>query len=205
LLLTPPLATEPPEAVVVVPPVLPPAAEVPPLEIAPPLAVPVEVVPPELTVPPAPAAPLLPPLATLPPLPLLPPDPVAPPVPATPPLPDAPPALGSVGGVPGFPVALSLVRDRTAMPFTKLTFLVLWVDRLNGDAQSPAAQPDGTPEAWNSSRHSCLKLPLSYEEYCIQLMYWCTGKVVLLMLPPKLELPGQMLKWMDMPAVAFWA
>jgi len=50
-----------------------------------------------------------------------------------------------------------------------------------------------------------LKLPLSYDEYCTQLMYWCTGSVVLLMFPPKVELPGQMLKWKVMPAEAFWA
>ncbi len=108
----------------------------------------------EITVPPAPAAPLVPPVVALPPRPLM------PPVPATPPEPEAPPALGSAGGVPGLPVALSLVRERMAIPFTKLTFLGLWVDRLNGDAQSATAQPEGTPEAWNSSRHSSLKLPL---------------------------------------------
>jgi hypothetical protein len=123
----------------------------------------------------------------------MPPLPVAPPADGLPPEPVPAPA-GSAGGVPGAPVALSAVRDSTAMSFTKATFCGLWVDRLKGDDQLPTAQPEGSPEVWKSSRHCTVKLPLSYDEYCTQLMYWCTGKVVLLMFPPKLELPGQMLK-----------
>lgn len=80
------------------------------------------------------------------------------------------------------------------MPSTKPTFCGLWVERLYAEAQLPTAQPVGTAESWNSWRHCTWKVPLSYDEYCTQLMYSRTGKVVLLMFPPKLELPGQMLK-----------
>jgi hypothetical protein len=56
----------------------------------------------------------------------------------------------STGGVPGFPVALSLVKDIVAMPLPKVTFCALWVDRLNADDQLPTAQPEGMLEPSNS-------------------------------------------------------
>lgn len=118
-------------------------------------------------------------------------------------MPPLPPALGSTGGVPGFPVALSSVMAMTAMPFTMLTFLGLWVDCFSGDSQSPATQPVGSSDPSNSSRHFSSNDPLSYVEYCTQLMYSRTGKGVFLIFPPKSWLPGQMLKWKVIPAVAF--
>jgi hypothetical protein len=43
---------------------------------------------------------------------------------------EVPVVPSSTGGVPGLPVALSAVRDNTAIPPTKLTFCGLWVERL---------------------------------------------------------------------------
>jgi hypothetical protein len=100
---------------------------------------------------------------------------------------------------------LSFVKDITAIPLTKPTFCGLWVERLNGDDQLPTAQPAGMPAPSNSSRDGAPNVPLSYEEYCTQLMYSWTGSVVLLMSPPKLEFPGHRLKCIVMPPVAFWA
>ena len=99
-------------------PVAPPEAVIPPAPTAPPTAAvppePEKEAPPEELAPPEPVAP--PPLAPPEPLPLVPPEE------GLPPEPDVPSDALSAGGVPGFPVALSLVNDITAMPFTQLTF-----------------------------------------------------------------------------------
>ncbi len=85
------------------------------------------------------------------------------------------------------------------MPFTKLTLAGLCLDRLNGDCQSPAPQPLGIVEPLNSSRHCCWNAPLAYDEYWTQLMYWRTGRVEALRVPPKLAFPAHRLKWKAMP------
>lgn len=170
-------------------PAAPAEAVMPPAPTAPATAVPPEPeeeAPPEALAPPEPVAP--PPLAPPEPLPLVPPEE------GLPPEPDVPPDALSAGGVPGFPVALSFVNDITAMPFTQLTFWGLCVDRLKGDDQLPTDHPAGMFEPSNSWSDGAPKVPLSYEEYCTQLMYSWTGSVVLLMSPPKLAFPGHRLK-----------
>ena len=101
------------------------------------------------------------------------------------------------------PVALSAVMESTAIPFTKLTLAGLCVERLNGDDQvpgRPAARHRRpvevlAPLLWNA--------PLVYDEYCTQLMYWRTGRIEGLRVPPKLASPAQTLKWIAMPCDAF--
>jgi hypothetical protein len=224
--LEPPLEAEPPEEELdelwLDELLLPPLEVEPLLEVEPPWRVPEDVPPALVLAPPCPpdaeeelVAELppadevppddeLPPTAELPPLLELEAElPPLPPAPVVPPLPPLPPPFGSAGGVPRFPVSLSPVMAKMTRPFEKPTFLALWVDCPIGDFQSPRSQPSGIVDPEKSSRHFCSKLPLLYVEYWTQLMYSRTGRVVLLMFPPKSWVPGQMLKWKVIPDVAF--
>jgi hypothetical protein len=74
------------------------------------------------------------------------------------------------------------------------TFAAECVDSPFGEPQSPVAHPSGRVPPLKSSRHSSVKVPFAYEEYCTQLMYWWSGNIAGLKFPPNVESPGQTLK-----------
>src|SRR5438477_13058435 len=98
----------------------------------------------------------------------------------------------------------SAVIDITAMPFLMVTLSALCIEWFCGAIQVPTPQPVGTAASLKSSRHSILNAPFEYDEYCAQLMYWCTGSVEVFRVPPKLESPCQRLKCICMPLDAFF-
>jgi hypothetical protein len=112
-------------------------------------------------------------------------------------------ALGSAGGTPGVPVALSALTESTAIPLTYPTFAGLWTDRLNGDAKLPTTQPDGRVPELNSSFHIGVNVPFAKLEYCTQLIYSWTGRIAALKFPPNVAFPGHTLKCICIPPVAF--
>src|SRR3569832_1138637 len=88
-------------------------------------------------------------------------------------------------------------------PLPTVTLDGLCIDRLKGEAQSPAAQSLGNEEPSKSSRHCIWNAPFAYDEYCVQLMNSCTGSVEGSSVPPKVEFPAHTLKCIDMPWEAF--